>query len=108
MSVKSKHGAGGEYCPEWRPKASLFSNLDDRIRLRVHPKPEEPPPEPPAPPVDGAPPPPARPAWRVVHKRGERKERTVSKTTPAPAPPVAPTPELPRPNLPAWAQWRRE
>ncbi|EGN93504.1 hypothetical protein SERLA73DRAFT_78792 [Serpula lacrymans var. lacrymans S7.3] len=88
MAVKSKHGAGGEYSPEW-PR-----------------KPEEPPPPPPAspPPPDDGPPAPARPAWRVVHKRNERRERA-AKALPAPAPPP-PAPEPTRSDGPAWAQWR--
>jgi hypothetical protein len=69
-----------------------------------------PPPEPgPPPPEDGAPPPPARPAWRVVHKRPERTgkgKRTGASPAPPPPPAIAPPP--PKPELPAWAQWRRE
>ncbi|KAJ7758094.1 hypothetical protein DFH07DRAFT_868043 [Mycena maculata] len=84
MSVKSKHGAGGEYAPEWRPK------------------PEE---EPPAPPEPTAPAP-ARPAWRVVNKRAERKEKALAKQRP-PSPNSVPPLEPPKPNVPAWAQWRR-
>ncbi|KAJ7274222.1 hypothetical protein C8J57DRAFT_1314971, partial [Mycena rebaudengoi] len=86
MSGKSKHGAGGEYAPEWRPK------------------PEDAPPPPPEPPL---PPGGARPAWRVVNKRAERKERAIAKQrppSPGSVPPLAP----PKPNVPAWAQWRRE
>ncbi|KAJ8594933.1 hypothetical protein M405DRAFT_759908, partial [Rhizopogon salebrosus TDB-379] len=89
MAVKSKHGAGGEYSPDWRP-----------------PPQEPPPPPPPAaspPPEDGLTGP-ARPAWRVVHKPTKR-ERAAPKTLPAPAP--VPAIEPPKPNLPAWAQWRR-
>lgn len=87
MSVKSKHGAGGEYSPEWRPK-------------------------PDAPPIEGAPAPPAiedaptgpaRPGWRTVPKRPARKEKAlIAKESPSPVPPI----EAPRPNVPAWAQWR--
>ncbi|KAG2073352.1 hypothetical protein BDR04DRAFT_1094752 [Suillus decipiens] len=88
MAVKSKHGAGGEYSPDWRP-----------------PPQEPPPPPPPA----ASPPPeevitgPARPAWRVVHKP-QRREKPAPKSLPAPAP--VPAIEPPKPNLPAWAQWR--
>ncbi|KAI0942825.1 hypothetical protein AcV7_002129 [Taiwanofungus camphoratus] len=90
MAVKSKHGAGGEYTPDWRPK----------------------PEEPPRPPSPGPPPPPssvlgdgpARPAWRTVHKR-ENRQKAKAKALP---PPDAPPPALhaPPPNLPAWAQWK--
>ncbi|KAF9235226.1 hypothetical protein BU15DRAFT_65059 [Melanogaster broomeanus] len=89
MAVKSKHGAGGEYSPDWRP----------------HPQ-EPPPPPPPAitpPPVDDGPPIQARPAWKVVHK-STRRERAAPKSLPPPAP--VPAIEAPKPNLPAWAQWR--
>ncbi|KAH7910330.1 hypothetical protein BJ138DRAFT_1173229 [Hygrophoropsis aurantiaca] len=89
MAVKSKHGAGGEYSPRWMPK------------------PEDPPPPPEeAPLADEAPAGPARPAWRVVHKT-QRREK-VRKALPAPAAAPAPMPaiEAPRPNMPAWAQWR--
>ncbi|SJL13001.1 uncharacterized protein ARMOST_16436 [Armillaria ostoyae] len=96
MSVKSKHGAGGEYSPEWQP-------------------PQEPPgfgapppPPPPPPPMDEGPPAPARPAWRTVHKRAERKEKAIAKLMPSavPTPSAVPPLEPPRPNIPAWAQWR--
>lgn len=94
MAVKSKHGAGGEYSPDWRPK------------------PQEPMPPPPAaatpPPVDDGAPVQARPAWRVVHKP-TRRERA-PKGLPAPAPAPVPQIEAPKPvsnpNVPAWAQWR--
>jgi hypothetical protein len=71
-------------------------------------KPNEPPPEAgaPAPPQDDAAGP-ARPAWRTVHKRAERKERALAKMAP-PSPAPAPPPEPAMPNMPAWAQWRRE
>jgi len=90
MAVKSKHG--GDFAPEWRPKIE-------------------------APPVEAPPPPPpaiedepsqARPGWRVVQKRPER--RAIKGKQPAPAPPPVPVPpqiaEPPRQELPAWAQWR--
>jgi len=92
MSVKSKHGSGGEYAPEWRPK------------------PEEPPPPAPAPPSpEEGPPAPARPAWRVVNKRPERREKPHGKAPAAPAPAPAALPAPPPPVIPegpAWAQWR--
>jgi len=83
MSVKSKHGAGGEYSPEWRPK----------------------PEDEPAPPPEPSAPAPARPAWRVVNKRAERKERALGKQR-VPSPGSVPPLEPPKPNVPAWAQWR--
>ncbi|KAH7922578.1 hypothetical protein BV22DRAFT_1131336 [Leucogyrophana mollusca] len=89
MAVKSKHGAGGEYSPNWTPQ------------------PEAPPPAPeeaPPPPED-VPAGPARPAWRVVHKPAQRRERA-PKALPAPTPIPAPAIEPPKPNMPAWAQWR--
>ncbi|KAH9931555.1 uncharacterized protein B0H18DRAFT_1083519 [Fomitopsis serialis] len=91
MSVKSKHGAGGEYTPDWQP-------------------PLEQPPPPPA--VEAPPAPqsvagdgPARPAWRTVNVRQERRQKAKAKALPAPQIP-APIPEPPTPNLPAWAQWK--
>jgi len=91
MSVKSKHGAGGEYSPEWRPK-------------ELHP--EDAPPAPPAPEEGAVVPAPAKPGWRTVYKRNERKEKALAKIAPPHAPIPAPRPESPRPNMPAWAQWR--
>ncbi|KAG6909541.1 hypothetical protein DXG01_016934 [Tephrocybe rancida] len=95
MQMKSKHGAGGEYSPDWRPA--------------VQPPLLEAPDQPPA--LEGAPPPPARPAWRTVHARPERRDRSqraLAKSmnpAPAAAPMVAPSP-APEPQIPAWAQWR--
>ncbi|PFH46250.1 hypothetical protein AMATHDRAFT_70257 [Amanita thiersii Skay4041] len=96
MSVKSKHGAGGEYSPDWRPKA-------------VEAPPEsDPPPALPAPPPEE--PIQARPGWRSVNKRKLKAITAGPRTstpTPAhvPAPVAQPMPE-PRQELPAWAQWR--
>ncbi|KAG6908208.1 hypothetical protein DXG01_005680 [Tephrocybe rancida] len=92
MQMKSKHGAGGEYSPDWRPRIDT-------------PMLEAPPPPPPA--LEPPPVAPARPAWRVVHKRPERKpgNRMIS-APPPPAPAPVPPPEPPRPEVPAWAQWR--
>jgi len=95
MSVKSKHGAGGEYTPDWKPR------------------PEDPSQAPPPPPSPGPPPAPssvigdgpARPAWRTVHRREERRQKAKAKALPAPEP-VQHHPEPPAPNLPAWAQWK--
>ncbi|KIK98999.1 hypothetical protein PAXRUDRAFT_823222 [Paxillus rubicundulus Ve08.2h10] len=87
MAVKSKHGAGGEYSPDWRPQ------------------PQEPPPPPPAitpPLIDDGPPVQARPAWKVVHKSTRRERAPKSLPAPAPVPAIEP----PKPDLPAWAQWR--
>ncbi|KAF9226970.1 hypothetical protein BS17DRAFT_776407 [Gyrodon lividus] len=87
MAVKSKHGAGGEYSPDWRPP------------------PQEPPPPPTAatpPPIDDGPPVQARPAWKVVHKSTRRERAPKSLPAPTPVPAIEP----PKPNVPAWAQWR--
>lgn len=56
---------------------------------------------------------PARPAWRTVVKRPEpgprRKGKAAATATPPPPPPPPPAAmEPPRPELPSWAQWRRE
>ncbi|KAF7298753.1 hypothetical protein MIND_00822800 [Mycena indigotica] len=82
MSAKSKHGEGGEYMPEWRPT------------------PEEPAPPPPEEPGPAA----ARPGWRVVNKRRDRALKAQAMRPPSPnsVPPLEP----PKPNVPAWAQWR--
>ncbi|KAG2006785.1 hypothetical protein CC2G_014531 [Coprinopsis cinerea AmutBmut pab1-1] len=92
MALKSKHGAGGEYSPDWRPKI-----------------------EGPPPPMEDAvapPPPPAiedvvqaRPGWRVVPKKTERRKKITAPPPAAPTPPPQPMYEPP-PNVPAWAQWR--
>ncbi|KAG6373904.1 hypothetical protein JVT61DRAFT_6057 [Boletus reticuloceps] len=121
MAVKSKHGAGGEYSPNWTPPS------------------QEPPAPPPVattpPPIDDGPPIQARPAWKVVHKSTRRERAPKSLPAPArsqrpyqrskrqnqiyllgrsgdvraasnpailpPAPPVAPGPISPRPMTPA-------
>ncbi|KAJ3745177.1 hypothetical protein DFH05DRAFT_1127263 [Lentinula detonsa] len=57
-----------------------------------------------------APPEPSAPAWRTVHKRAERKPRAkkaaggVPQSIPSPS--QVPPLEIPKPNVPAWAQWR--
>ncbi|KAF7314623.1 hypothetical protein MKEN_00936000 [Mycena kentingensis (nom. inval.)] len=84
MSMKSKHGEGGEYTAEWRPM-----------------RPEEPP----APPPEEPAPPGARPGWRVVNKRRERALAKAQAQRP-PSPSAVPPLEPPKPNVPAWAQWR--
>ncbi|KAF8153374.1 hypothetical protein B0H34DRAFT_784462 [Crassisporium funariophilum] len=86
MAVRSKFSANGEFQPEWRPPAI------------------EAPPELPPPAIEDVPA--AKPGWRVIHKRTERKARTVPKITGPPAPPTPALPEAPRPEAPAWAQWR--
>jgi len=93
MSVKSKHGSGGEYEDGWGP---------------ARPN-QPPPPEAGPPPPEAGPPTPAKPAWRSVHKRPERtgKSKALTKTKGGPPPPAAgPPPPPPKPELPAWAQWR--
>ncbi|KAG1893561.1 uncharacterized protein F5891DRAFT_1196188 [Suillus fuscotomentosus] len=69
MAIKSKHGAGGEYSPDWRPS------------------PQDLPPPPPPPPTASPPPEEglsgsARPARRVVHKP-QRREKPIPKSFPA-------------------------
>ncbi|EIW51986.1 uncharacterized protein TRAVEDRAFT_32177 [Trametes versicolor FP-101664 SS1] len=91
MAVKSKHGAGGEYTPDWAPKHE-----------------EAPPPAIAAPPVDSEiidDSMPARPAWRTVHKREERRQKPKAKAIAAPPPPPAIAAPEPM-TLPAWAQWK--
>ena len=56
---------------------------------------------------DGGPPQPAKPAWRTVHKRPERKRKQITAGTPAPPPaPQLASPPV-KPETPSWAQWRR-
>jgi len=75
-------------------------------RLIYHDQAIEAPPLPEAPPAIEAPPPPAKPAWRTVHKRPDRKARTVPKIT-APPSPMPPPPPEPVREMPSWTQWRR-
>ncbi|KAF9476100.1 hypothetical protein BDN70DRAFT_882877 [Pholiota conissans] len=90
MSVRSKFSPNGEYQPEWRLPVPAI---------------EAPPPE--ALPAPPEPMPHAKPGWRVVHKRPERKARTVPKAITGPPAPAAPAlPEPPKPEAPAWTQWR--
>jgi hypothetical protein len=76
--------------------------------------PSTPGPLPPPPPLDDEPPAPeapARPAWRSVVKRpepGPRRKGKAAAAAPPPPPPPPPAMEAPRPELPSWAQWRRE
>jgi hypothetical protein len=57
---------------------------------------------------------PTRPAWRTVVKRPEpgqgrrRGKATAAAAATPPPPPPPPAIEAPRPELPSWAQWRRE
>jgi len=88
MAVRTKFGPTGEFQPEWRPPAI-----------------EAPPPPDPLPAIEGAPPQ-AKPAWRVVQKRPERKARMVPKIAAAPQPMPPPPPPEPVREVPSWAQWR--
>ncbi|KAF8649430.1 hypothetical protein AX16_005797 [Volvariella volvacea WC 439] len=96
MAVKSKHGGGSDFTPGWQPKP-----------IEAPPPPLDVVPAPP-PPVDDQGPAQARPGWRVVHKRPERKPRGAP-PAPTPAPPPPPPqalPEPPRQDSPAWTHWR--
>jgi len=88
MAVRSKFSESGEFQPEWKPPAI-----------------EAPPVEPPPGPVPEVPA--VKPAWRVVSpQRPERKARTQPKAIAA-APNSGPVvQEAPKPDVPAWAQWR--
>lgn len=153
MSVKSKHGAGGEYAPHWKPPVSRMSLVPFyyplpsgsvaryntfTILFSSHPSPlnraidihlpyitgtnaklqapEEVKEEVPAEEGEKEEIPPAKPAWRVVNKRPERKPRPPKggKAAPTPGTPAAPkTPDVkgaaspPEKNVPSWATWRR-
>ncbi|KXN87640.1 hypothetical protein AN958_08344 [Leucoagaricus sp. SymC.cos] len=91
MAMKSKHGAGGEFTPDWRPKIEA-------------PPPGEPAPPPPA--IEAEPVQAKPGGWHVVHKRPERKAIKGKQPVPPPAPTPAPIPVPVRAELPAWAQWR--
>ncbi|CCL99379.1 uncharacterized protein FIBRA_01397 [Fibroporia radiculosa] len=95
MSVKSKHGAGGEYTPDWKPR-------HEEPPMPIEPSPGASPGPPPPPALPEGP---ARPGWRTVNKREERRQKAKAKALPPPEP-VQAIPEPPAPNLPAWAQWK--
>ncbi|OBZ76447.1 hypothetical protein A0H81_03103 [Grifola frondosa] len=82
MSVKSKHGAGGEYMPDWAPK----------------------PDQAPDPPSPGPPPPQGVADDAGLFALHGALVKAAKANPPALLPPP-PVPE-PMPNLPAWAQWR--
>lgn len=113
MAVKSKHGAGGEYTPDWRPKVRSLSArrapipLELRIMLYYREQEQESPPEIAPPPAEPGPPVQAKPGWRTVHVREERVKKSKTKALPPPAAAPAPAPMAPQPQLPAWAQWKR-
>ncbi|KAH8833718.1 hypothetical protein DL96DRAFT_1578121 [Flagelloscypha sp. PMI_526] len=99
MSVKSKHGAGGAYDPDWRPATAPPGQEQALVPV--------------PPPVEDAPPVAARPGWRVVNKRDNRRVKAIAqppRATATPPPQAAPLPAPPaanpRSDLPAWAQWR--
>jgi len=56
--------------------------------------------------IEAGPVAPAPPAWRTVHKRPAKRDRNARGNTASPAPIAAIEP--PKPEMPAWAQWRRE
>jgi len=88
MAVRSKFSESGEFQPEWKPPAI------------------EAPPEPAVPPVPEAIPA-VKPAWRVISpQRPERKARTHPKAIAAAPTPGPVVQEAPKPDVPAWAQWR--
>ncbi|KAF6757892.1 hypothetical protein DFP72DRAFT_208437 [Ephemerocybe angulata] len=104
MALKSKHGGA---LPPWQGQGMgmaiegpppMMGMPEDALAL-VPPPPEEQ--------IQ------ARPGWRTVHKKAERRPR---KAIAAPPPPTAPTPpphmhghyghEPPQSAMPSWAQWR--
>ncbi|KAF9045020.1 hypothetical protein BJ165DRAFT_1527954 [Panaeolus papilionaceus] len=90
MMMKAKFGHGGEYQPNWHPP---------------QPQAIEPPPMEMPPPLE-EPLAPARPGWRTVHKKPERRVRTTPKALMPPPAAAAPVPEPVKQEAPAWAQWR--
>jgi len=105
MAVRTKFGPAGEFQPEWRPPVCLALHLPVVHAVDISDQAIEAPPPPPPPAIEDVPPP-AKPAWRTVHKRPERKARTVPKIT-APPPPMQPPPPEPVREMPSWTQWRR-
>ncbi|KAK7682793.1 hypothetical protein QCA50_014177 [Cerrena zonata] len=89
MAVKAKQSGGGN------PNVDFAGWLAKR-------EPTPPPAPPTPPPLDDLSP--ARPGWRIVHKKPERRDR--KKALPAPVPEAPPPPEAPPAHVPAWAQWR--
>jgi len=86
MAVRTKFSENGEFQPEWKPPA-------------IEAPPLPPPPEPEAVPA-------VKPAWRVISKRPERKAARTQPKAIAGAPAPPPVQEPPKPDIPAWAQWR--
>ncbi|KAF8581198.1 hypothetical protein K439DRAFT_1647953 [Ramaria rubella] len=88
MAVKSKHGAGGEYSPDWKPREQAAA-------------PAPPPPPPTEEPAAG----PAKPAWRTVNRKPlAHKKDAAPKSLPPPAP--APPPQEAPKALPSWSTWK--
>jgi len=90
MSLKSQHGPGGEFAPDWKPDVPAE-------------KPPGPPMPPPPPPQDV---PPAQPAWRVIEnpRKIERKKKMPKSLAPGPS--GGPMMEPPRPPAPSWSTWK--
>ncbi|KAF8509661.1 hypothetical protein BU17DRAFT_77819 [Hysterangium stoloniferum] len=96
MAVKSKHGAGGEYAPDWKPKepaapepakpAWRAVNKRTIALKRENPKALPPQPAPPPPPESK----PAPPAWNTW--KPNPLIQATPRMPPAPAPPPPPTP----------------
>ncbi|KAE9409707.1 hypothetical protein BT96DRAFT_970035 [Gymnopus androsaceus JB14] len=111
MALKSKHAGGspGEY--GGMPGGMNFDHPDAlayaMAGLALPAPPGSSDPNLALAPVDQVPAP-APPAWRTVNKRAERKPRAPKKGVPQaiPTPSQVPPLEVPRPNVPAWSQWR--
>jgi len=90
MSLKSQHGPGGEFAPDWKPDVPAE-------------KPPVPGPPMPPPPQDV---PPAQPAWRVIEnpRKIERKKKMPKSLAPGPS--GGPMMEPPRPAAPSWSTWK--
>jgi len=95
LSLKSQHGPGGEFAPDWKPDAPA-----EKPRA----------PEAPMPPPTNAPS--AQPAWRVIEtpRKIERKKKMPKSLAPGPSGgpmggPMGPI-EPPRPPPPSWTTWQ--
>jgi len=93
MALKSQHGPGGEFAPQWKPE-------QPEALLPPPPEPAPPPPGPTEPPA------PAKSGWRTV-EQPRKRERKPRKTI-APSIPEAPPAPAPGPfeERPSWANWK--
>ncbi|KAG8787993.1 hypothetical protein FRC19_010005 [Serendipita sp. 401] len=94
LAMKARHGADGEYHPEWRPPHEPPAAI-------------APPPEPEPPSQELVLHQEAKSGWRAVPKKHERKPREPrAPKVKMPEPPPPPPAPVPQANIPSWASWR--